>query len=699
MSNATSTTFKETSFFGHTDYDIMAAKLYIPVKAFKQRVVGVIDFIEDDRGLMLLSFHYRADLMDKLRSKFGFTEDEINAIKMIRGIVVDLRRTAICDSENPSDKVRYEPLRMEDITVVCRSFPYTEVRIANSIPEDGSFDYEGFQISGNSYKEWIHGTLIRIFMWKGVVYASTHRKISCAKSRFAGSKYFLDMLMDNQTAFPTLDSFFGNDSTERLVHLFIINDQSLIIESTKRVPTNRVYYIESFSIERYEQEVNQLGVDFSSRVPAGATETEQMSARIIEHNIGAEKPIKFPETLDVETVNLTLNGGIPSIVELDGTESVLEINTKLRSYVENPANRKYLFGMTDFDSIIMRNEIGVYRIMPPASRVRNLLMSGNPIAMKVFTSLISHYSNNSLKDTYPFINFGISRSKLEEVVRRLKNNESITAEEFDSDEDVTLHEKILTNMIFSFPRHLLDKCLEAYDQYTAYVMKAFEFLWDNRESLKALIFAKKLSEFEGIENLNSKTVDYIKSTFCGCFTNRAKIPSHNTYTKIIDAILSVQHWNPELLRIMEGFKKENLESYEREKTLRRQKPSNKEEEDAISEARTKKFEACYKQALLCMICNAPPDTLYSLLQMKEKVIKTREAHEKSRKLREETESSGKMSGATEVENVDFKPTYLEEKDPDQNVASVVKLDQEEYPNLTRDPSAKPKKKRHHKISR
>lgn len=547
----------------------------LPEKAF-DRALGVFDIIDfkdtsttSEFKHRLILFHYAIHLVDKLHTLgLEFTPEVIHKILSIRGIVV-------AEKENT-------------LRIIDKSNGYTKVQVMDKLPNAPLFTNNGEEVDV-VYKKWIHGSLIRCFKYNGVVYASTHRKISCSKSVFANSEStFEDMLLNDQNTFPTIDSFFsGVMNKDSYVHLFILNNRSLMVESGVKLTEDSVYYVGTIDLSL------DPVCDFSSIV---------VESYIKEKNETVDKPIKIAQTLTFNEVNEVLRGETSSSLQMP-VGSLRDVNDFLRTLPSELCLNLYKNQGSVIAHVYGPRGTDVFRIMPTSKRNSNLVMNGVPNPGKIFTDLLSKYGNGTLLDEIPLLPVGFNIEQLTDIAKKLEKFEPVDIDSYDIFK-VTVPELILTTVIFSSPNSLVMEAIKTFNSFGENVIETMEFLFENRgrmgsdTGLEQAIKSKNPKKFDGFLNLNKSAQNYMNKQYLGCFFEKSKSEDGYNIDKIVgDGIQS--HWHHV---VTERFRDNDLIG-----TLE------------------------YKQrnALLAFISNAPPEALYSLLQFKGKVLRTREAFTKT----------------------------------------------------------------------
>lgn len=582
-----STIFIKTDLFTESDHSTYAEILGVPADSFVKKYIGVLDVYEDedDESLKLLSFHYRADIVEGLDSRkeeLGLSDSDVTAIKSVRGIIIDTQTKEI----------------------VCKSFPYTTSIVLpeiNVTPEDKEY-YEN-----STFHPWKHGALIRVFQYKGKSFASSHRKISCDKSKFGRSRFFDRILLEDQDVFPTLDSFFDGKKNDFLIHLFIINNEDLVIESTHSVISNQVYHIKSFDL----------------KAPGKfKDETRKMSKRIVLANKTATKPILFPDTIPIEEANKILRGNATGSINKSVSKDNAVINAESDSF-DREMNLNMLRGG---DSVLMENEYGVFRVVPPSNRNSSIIMGGNPNPAKVFVDAVALFTSHDSSQKIPMVQIGFSRENLTDIASKLKNSEEINFDDYE-DEDVSSQELILTNVLFATPKHLIDECLTGYDDFNTKFLEAYNFLWLHKDELKTRILSKTTNDFTGFSGLGKKLQAYIKLTYVACFNEKPK--GVFKCTKDITGTGIQSNW---CSAAISEFDKNMVIISE----CKRKKYNNAKVKETL-------VSAYHKNAIIAFISNADVNCLYGLLNMPAKIDKTIAAFEKSRALKAAAELEEKTA--------------------------------------------------------
>lgn len=125
----------------------------------------------------------------------------------IRGIVVDInKKEIVCRSYG------YAPISVEDKLEIKNNI----LTITDQAGNVHQIDENNLQI-----KRGYEGTLIRVFKHENVIYFSTHKKISCIKSKWGKSITFLEMY-NELVQYDPENLFFKDEDSCPVVQLFIL---------------------------------------------------------------------------------------------------------------------------------------------------------------------------------------------------------------------------------------------------------------------------------------------------------------------------------------------------------------------------------------------------------------------------------------------------------------------------------------------
>lgn len=150
--------------------------------------------------------------------------------------------------------------------VVCRSYGYTPIIVANSLSTK-MFDTFGIEhtLDQNNvrFNVGYEGTLINIFKHDGEVYRSTRKRLDAERSRWGASKTFAEMY--RQLGGPSDDTLFDPMSKySPWVHSFIIVHPDVLVVSKDNIDQGYLVYLGSkkmYSTEYDECPYKQLRQD------------------------------------------------------------------------------------------------------------------------------------------------------------------------------------------------------------------------------------------------------------------------------------------------------------------------------------------------------------------------------------------------------------------------------------------------------
>lgn len=562
MTTKTNSPFKTTEYFTEAHHARYSEILNIPVSAFSKGVVGVAD-VNDKNSFTLLLFHYHPDYVKRLdEPRFGYSTSEIMAIRAVRGIIIDV------DSEE----------------IVCITGPYTNSFIRSKVPEDGHFKFDKFmsdtfgveEVSECQYKEWIYGSLIRVFCHRGVTFMSTHKKISCENSHFGNSRMFSDIFFESQDVFPNVESIFGDEISEGMIHLFILQDKDLIVDSRKHFEESRVYYICSFNL-----------------LDSSVDLTNQMKNRI--ESISSEVPIYFPRELTPLEANQLLS---PNTVIDERIQSLDDIQMTLSRCSRDTA----LAFLEPGEKVFMTNSYGIFAVVPPSMAIRTTLMCGTANIDLAFSSCLSKPQNQSVVSDKVIVPYGFTYEQLESMKDSLINGMTVDFSDYEILK-TTEQEVILTNLVFTCPLTKIQKCFDVYNSFGTKILETADFFWMIAYELKDAIQKKTFDEFTGITKGAVQLKRYIQNNFPACLYFKA-----TGSQRCIDDVIGtgpLPHWH---VGVVERFKRNVREGL-----------------------KTKNKEFMKKNAVLCFVMNAPGDIMTSLLRFEEKMTKAKIAQENRKK--------------------------------------------------------------------
>jgi len=539
--------------------------LNIPVKSLKSNFVGITDsVVKNDKCIM--SFHYHVDKFDnEEKIKTQFEDEEITAITKIRGVIVDIN----------------------EYKIKCKAFPKTNTIIRSSVPLNGTFIFDksknesddNVTISDITYKEWIYGALIRSFIWQDEVYLSTFKKISCEKSKFNGSDTLWNMFFRNQDVFTNPNEIFKENFREELIHMFIINDRELIVDSPLLHTEDKIFYINTLDL-----------LDVNSD-----DESYIITENIKELNEKASKPIRFPKVLTVEQANEELSGVTAPMFEISKTMSPIQLNSKFFEIGRDMAI-KTMYG--NARKVLMTSkEYGLFTLLPSSGLIRSELMGGNGNFKKAFTDAYSLIINNLLEQEKLFIPFGFSREQLEILTNQRKHGLQMDFSNFETLE-ITKFEVLLSNFVLLCPVDDIDDCFNIYDEITNKIISSVIFIIKNKDEFIRHIKNENLIDMAGMKSMGATVLKYLNENLISCFNNKGR----KTYKDIINKGINTSEWPNGII----SFYNKNPSEYGIEEDIG------------------------YKNAVLSLVMSTPVQGFYSMINIEEKINKTRAAFAKNK---------------------------------------------------------------------
>lgn len=438
-------------YFKPEDRSAVLKMLGLPSDAFAKKLVHVTSATDEESGDKIVTIHYNPDKLEQLcKSPNSYSQRDITALCNTRGIIVDLKNKC----------------------VKLRSFPRTVSIVTSSVPIDRliPIDINGTMVTptNGTYKECYGGSLLRFYSHNGVVRGSTHRKHDASSSFFGDSDKFINIWLKDQDVFPTLKSLYAN-CTDDVIHLFIINNRKLLVDSRKKQDRDQVVYLESYSM-------------------TDPTKQCDLTSFISERNISATKPIEICIPLSPEEVNRRLSGQpIQSNSQKDGILS----------------NGSPLSLFNGGEKIIYRNEYGIFTLVPPSCLFRQKIMDGKVNVAKLFVDSVADLSNNSRG----YVDIAFSLESLKDIADRLIRGEEINLSNYQTISD-SPQLMILTNLIFVVPINRIDECFKSYRDFDGSVAETIEYFIEKRGELVEAILNGTLDSVEGMSS-GTKLKNYL----------------------------------------------------------------------------------------------------------------------------------------------------------------------------------------------
>lgn len=413
--------------------------------ALKEKLVFVTDATSKESDERLISLHFnilKLEELQEIQNPKKALMDEIRYLSACRGIVFDI-----------SDK--------SNIREVKRSFGKTVLIHTNRIPLDRYLpvkveDKLEFPTCGE-YKECYGGSLLCSYYWNGKVRLSTFRKLDATKSHFGDSDNFVDIWLNNQDVFPSVESLYPPGSDKNVKHLFIINDRKLLIDTRNIQQMDHVVYINSFDSEYM---VSPL-----------------LEPMIKEANIKAKRPMLICKGLTGDETNRKLSGS--AFYSESSSFEHTEILDRMRVFSAG-------------EKIIYTNNFGIFTLVPESSYFRQVVMDGKNNIDKLFIDCMS-----DVKNSRRLVDIAFSIDDLKRMDGKIQNGESINIDEFNQVYDNRML-MVLTNLVFTVPLNRVDSCFEAFKKFEDMIGEAILFIIEQYNNLIDGINKDGLTTFQGL---------------------------------------------------------------------------------------------------------------------------------------------------------------------------------------------------------
>lgn len=434
-----------STFFSKAKKEIFAKNFGISLSLLNEACL-VTDTSKEDSGEHLISLHYNPDKIDSLLENPGkYNYEDIVKLASIRGIIYDLDTNKI----------------------IVKSYPKTACLPVTYVPNDTLLPiptYLGVVIPTiGRYKKRYPGALLRSYYYNGRVRLSTHKKIDASNSFFGDSDKFTDIFMNNQTVFKTLNDLYI-DSDEDVIHLFILNDEKLCVDSRDKHSVNKVVYLRSFSI-------------------SDPTKLIDLTDYILQVNATTEKPIEICEIYTPDQVNSILSGRKP--IKTGESDPYM-----LNSIPTSPLN---LF--SGGEMVIYEHNLGINSLVPESCAWRQKVMDGKINIRKLYIDSIADYENNSRG----YLDIAFSPSDLLIIKNKILNEEEIDLADYQRIIGNPFL-KILTNMIFIVPLNRLDECFNVYRDFDSDIYEAIKYIIERKKDIQNAIERCELSKFDAMSS-------------------------------------------------------------------------------------------------------------------------------------------------------------------------------------------------------
>uniref|UniRef100_A0A6C0BEI7 Uncharacterized protein n=1 Tax=viral metagenome TaxID=1070528 RepID=A0A6C0BEI7_9ZZZZ len=431
--------------------------LGLPLDVLKKGVVNITHHLSDHNGT-LFSLHYnQIKLKNVLAGKYPYNNTKIEAIKSCRGAIID----------------------GETGEKVLTAFPWTNLILTDSIPENGILPIR----IGNDlkypkecrYTKCYGGALLRFFSRNGVVKGSTNKRIDASDSHFAESDNFIDIFLTRQDVFETLESLYET-CDEDIIHLFILNDRELLVDSRELQNEDRIVYLKSFSIKNPNKKFD-------------------LTNFILSKNETSKKPIEICKELSVNEVNRRLSGN-KNISQLS--------NQDFNSSTEKPS----LIFFSGGEKVIYENEFGIFTLIPNSCNFRQTIMDGKVNIRKLFVDSVGSKSTDLLEVAFPY-------ESLLEIAGKIQSK---------SPYDLSLYNivsgqhllTVLTNLIFIVPEHRIFECFDIYNSFGSELLKAIHYFNSIKNDVADAVSQRRLESYNGMSSMGVKFKQYVSSKIISC---------------------------------------------------------------------------------------------------------------------------------------------------------------------------------------
>ena len=524
--------------------------LGLPSNVLQNKVITVTDAILTENGKRILSLHYNPSTINNvLAGKYPYSPEQIRSIKNCRGIQVDAD-TGVKE---------------------LQSWGMTEVMCVDSVPLDG---FQPVVINGKlvyptqgKYTKCYGGALARISKvgGDGPVLLGTHRKINAEISHYGLSDGFVKIFLTRQNVFPTLDSIYDLCDSD-IVHLFILNDRELLIDTREFQDKDRIVYLKSYSVKNPEK-------------------TFDLTAYIELRNKDVSKPIEICRPLSNEEVNQRLRGRITC-------DEINPLDIVSHEDYNNAMRQNTIKTISGGDCVIYDNEYGIFTLMPNSCSFRRRIMDGKVNIKKLFVDSVANFAKSELQM------IAYSPSDLREIAIKIRSGESYNLYEYTVIDNQPLL-TVLTNLFFIVPEHRIDECFDIFESYGMELLTAIQYIISIKRELIGAIADGRLDTYDGMASMGVKFRSYIEANIPVCLNSEFPLVSFG---------------GPQ-----PTWPNEVCDFFGSEYSSISQTSSNSLEKNLNSMENLK---------LICIVTNSQFDDLYSFISYKNKVIKERAALEK-----------------------------------------------------------------------
>lgn len=334
-----------------------------------------------DRNLVLV--HYKADKIEDLLRSVELSAEQKQSILNLRGVVVDIVDRVTC----------------------CKSFGYTPTISMSKIPSTpfSQVDNAGMTVlidptdSSTHFQTCNGGSVIRLWKYKNIVYASSHRRIITTESRWGSSKAFAELIVER---FPwrqyskvekSLESI-GNivfdklTPTSNVCHVFLISHPDLMMDSLVDVGDGFLVYLRSFDLNPVDDSIP--GIEWVSR---WSHESYFAAVESVDQDTGDSYVPRFPSPLGEPHAIF-----LPSEVDLEIANEILNIGYSMLSLGD--LDHEFDDRLYPGESVICFYEGTMCKIVPKCVNWRAVVLGNNPNFLNQFYQLLD-YSYVQFKET------------------------------------------------------------------------------------------------------------------------------------------------------------------------------------------------------------------------------------------------------------------------------------------------------------
>ena len=472
---------------GKNETQIIAQVLDLPLALLEStKYIGCLDFVKE-KNLYLI--HYNQDKAeDMLYGKTDISPVDIKKILACRGWIIDTKNAIIlCRSYGYTVNITMENIPEGPISIPIRGIDHSSI-LEHVLNEDDI-----------KYSIYYGGTLCRIWSFEGENIFSTHKKINAINSKWGNSETFVSLFEKNQNTYKI--SSVPVDAN--LVHIFLINDQSLLLDTRSKVKINQVMYLETFDL-------NSLNVNSRKEI------TENVRSQIEQDNIGVEKPINFPQIITRETANIWLSTGSShfSSEKVDVVEKLSDLNSN---------NFPIIWGQGE--KIIVSHQGNLYTFLSQSAQWRRSLMDGKFNIYQIYCNLL--FLKNRKVELCPF-SFTLSElTQLKNFILDGNLPESF-GEILEQHRSDNIYGICATNLFFAVPLDRLDDVLYTLNYFERDIISVMEFLYFHQKELTERKRNNTLNEFPSLHN-KKNIITFLTNSIDQIFRNSKPIFIDNIF--------------------------------------------------------------------------------------------------------------------------------------------------------------------------